>query len=143
MWQPAWLITNFLLCRCQTTGWLQEAVIDTIVAKVQGVPGDDRCVLLLGYPDQMEEMMREANPGVFGVTRLLIAVSNITCCCCSRCQPSSLDLMTSFISKLQWKWYGGTRPQHLHLVLMDTESSHHSYGASKICSCERPAAGHR
>lgn len=42
----------------------QEAVIDTIVAKVQGVPGDDRCVLLLGYPDQMEAMMREANPGL-------------------------------------------------------------------------------
>jgi hypothetical protein len=34
------------------------------VAKVQGVPGDDRCVLLLGYPDQMEAMMREANPGL-------------------------------------------------------------------------------
>jgi len=67
---------------------LQEAVIDTIVAKVQGVPGDDRCVLLLGYPDQMEEMMRAANPGVLGVTRLFISsVSNITCCC-SRCQPS-------------------------------------------------------
>jgi hypothetical protein len=43
---------------------LQEAVIDTIVAKVQGVPGDDRCVLMLGYPDQMEKMMREANPGL-------------------------------------------------------------------------------
>ncbi|WIA14243.1 hypothetical protein OEZ85_002779 [Tetradesmus obliquus] len=42
----------------------KEAVIDTIVAKVQGVPGDDRCVLLLGYPDQMEAMMREANPGL-------------------------------------------------------------------------------
>jgi hypothetical protein len=43
---------------------LQEAVIDTIVAKVQGVAGDDRCVLLLGYKDQMETMMREANPGL-------------------------------------------------------------------------------
>lgn len=42
----------------------QVAVIDTIVAKVQGVPGDDRCVLLLGYPDQMEVLMREANPGL-------------------------------------------------------------------------------
>lgn len=39
-------------------------MIDTIVAKVQGVPGDDMCVLLLGYPDQMETMMREANPGL-------------------------------------------------------------------------------
>lgn len=42
----------------------QEAVIDTIVAKVQGVPGDDRCVLLVGYKEQMETMMREANPGL-------------------------------------------------------------------------------
>ena len=43
---------------------MQEAVVDTIVAKVQGVPGDDRCVLMLGYPDQMEAMMWEANPGL-------------------------------------------------------------------------------
>jgi hypothetical protein len=28
--------------------FLQVAVVDTIVAKVQGVPEDDRCVLLLG-----------------------------------------------------------------------------------------------
>jgi hypothetical protein len=42
----------------------QEAVIDTIVAKVQGVPGDDRCVLLLGYPDEMQKMMRKGNPGL-------------------------------------------------------------------------------
>ncbi|GFR50032.1 hypothetical protein Agub_g12193 [Astrephomene gubernaculifera] len=40
------------------------AVIDTLVARVQGVPGDDRCVLLLGYEEQMEAMMREANPGL-------------------------------------------------------------------------------
>lgn len=43
---------------------LQTAVIDTIVAMVQGIPGDDRCVLLLGYPEPMEVMMREANPGL-------------------------------------------------------------------------------
>ena len=41
---------------------LQVAVIDTIVAKVQGVPGDDRCILLVGYRDNMETMIREANP---------------------------------------------------------------------------------
>ncbi|KAG8459015.1 hypothetical protein KFE25_006560 [Diacronema lutheri] len=40
------------------------AVIDTLVATVQGVPGDDRCVLLLGYSQQMEVMLREANPGL-------------------------------------------------------------------------------
>jgi hypothetical protein len=33
---------------------LQESVINTIVARVQGVPGDDRCVLMLGYTEQME-----------------------------------------------------------------------------------------
>ncbi|KAF2170835.1 hypothetical protein M409DRAFT_63884 [Zasmidium cellare ATCC 36951] len=40
------------------------AVIDTIVAEIQSVPGDDRCVLLLGYKHQMEEMMQNANPGL-------------------------------------------------------------------------------
>lgn len=40
------------------------AVIDTIVAEVQSTPGEDRCVLLLGYKDQMEEMMRDVNPGL-------------------------------------------------------------------------------
>lgn len=40
------------------------AVIDTIVAEVQSTPGEDRCVLLLGYKDQMEDMLRDANPGL-------------------------------------------------------------------------------
>lgn len=40
------------------------AVIDTIVAEVQSTPGEDRCVLLLGYKDQMEEMFRDTNPGL-------------------------------------------------------------------------------
>lgn len=34
----------------------KTSVIDTIVAEVQNVPGDDRCVLLLGYEKQMTEM---------------------------------------------------------------------------------------
>ncbi|KAI7570379.1 P-loop containing nucleoside triphosphate hydrolase protein [Hortaea werneckii] len=42
----------------------KAAVIDTIVAEVQSVPGDDQCVLLLGYNEQMEEMMQNANPGL-------------------------------------------------------------------------------
>lgn len=42
----------------------KTAVIDTIVAEVQGVPGDDRCVLLLGYKDQMETMFQNVNPGL-------------------------------------------------------------------------------
>lgn len=42
----------------------KTAVIDTIVAEVQSVPGDDRCVLLLGYKEQMEEMFHNVNPGL-------------------------------------------------------------------------------
>ena len=40
------------------------AVIDTLVSEVQSNPGDDRCVLLLGYKDQMEEMFQNVNPGL-------------------------------------------------------------------------------
>jgi hypothetical protein len=36
----------------------KTAVIDTIVAEVQSVPGEDRCVLLLGYKDQIVEMFQ-------------------------------------------------------------------------------------
>lgn len=42
----------------------KTAVIDTIVAEVQSVPGDDRCVLLLGYKEQMESMFQNVNPGL-------------------------------------------------------------------------------
>ncbi|KAK7402704.1 hypothetical protein QQX98_011526 [Neonectria punicea] len=42
----------------------KTAVIDTIVAEVQSVPGEDRCVLLLGYRDQMESMFQNVNPGL-------------------------------------------------------------------------------
>lgn len=36
----------------------KTAVIDTIVAEVQSVPGEDRCVLLLGYKSQIEDMFQ-------------------------------------------------------------------------------------
>lgn len=39
-------------------------MIDTLVAKFQSVPGEDRCVQPLGYKDQMEDMFRDANPGL-------------------------------------------------------------------------------
>jgi hypothetical protein len=39
-------------------GSYKTAVIDTIVAEVQSTPGEDRCVLLLGYKDQMIEMFQ-------------------------------------------------------------------------------------
>jgi AAA lid domain len=42
----------------------KTAVIDTIVAEVQNVPGDDRCVLLLGYEEQIREMFQNVNPGL-------------------------------------------------------------------------------
>ncbi len=42
----------------------KTAVIDTIVADVQSVPGDDRCVLLLGYEAQMVDMFQNVNPGL-------------------------------------------------------------------------------
>ncbi|KJA27918.1 hypothetical protein HYPSUDRAFT_51406 [Hypholoma sublateritium FD-334 SS-4] len=42
----------------------ETSVIDTIVAEVQNVPGEDRCVLMLGYKDQMIEMFQNVNPGL-------------------------------------------------------------------------------
>ena len=42
----------------------KTAVIDTLVAEVQGVPGDDRCVLMLGYEDKLREMFDNVNPGL-------------------------------------------------------------------------------
>ncbi|KAJ5114222.1 hypothetical protein N7456_002756 [Penicillium angulare] len=42
----------------------RSAVVDTIVADVQSTPGDDQCVLLLGYKDQMEQMFQNVNPGL-------------------------------------------------------------------------------
>lgn len=47
-----------------STDSYKTAVIDTIVAEVQSIPGDDRCVLLLGYQDQMTEMFQNVNPGL-------------------------------------------------------------------------------
>ena len=47
-----------------TTDPYRTAVIDAIVAEVHGIPGDDRCVLLLGYKDNMSEMINKANPGL-------------------------------------------------------------------------------
>jgi len=46
-------------------GWsdpYRTAVIDTVVAGVQSTLGEDRCVLLLGYKKQMEEMFQNVNP---------------------------------------------------------------------------------
>jgi hypothetical protein len=42
----------------------KTAVVDTIVAEVQSVPGDNCCVLLLGYKEQMKRMFQNVNPGL-------------------------------------------------------------------------------
>jgi len=42
----------------------KTAVIDTLVAEVQSTPGEDRCVLLLGYEEQMNAMFQNVNPGL-------------------------------------------------------------------------------
>lgn len=40
------------------------ACLDIIISQVHNTPGEDRCVILLGYPDMMEEMFQKANPGL-------------------------------------------------------------------------------
>jgi len=40
----------------------KTTVIDTMVAEIQSVPGEDRCVLLLGYTDKMVEMFQVLFP---------------------------------------------------------------------------------
>lgn len=42
----------------------RTAVVDTIVAEVQNVPGEDRCVVLLGYREEMDAMFQNVNPGL-------------------------------------------------------------------------------
>ncbi|KJA19670.1 hypothetical protein HYPSUDRAFT_204408 [Hypholoma sublateritium FD-334 SS-4] len=37
----------------------KTTVIDTMVAEIQSVPGEDRCVLMLGYMDQMLDMFQD------------------------------------------------------------------------------------
>ncbi|OJJ38779.1 hypothetical protein ASPWEDRAFT_105830 [Aspergillus wentii DTO 134E9] len=39
-------------------------VVDTMVAILQNKPSDDRCVILIGYPDLMQEFFRNTNPGL-------------------------------------------------------------------------------
>ncbi|KAL2214304.1 ATPase protein [Sarocladium strictum] len=42
----------------------KTAAIDTIVANVHSTPGDDRCILMLGYREQMHDMLKNMNPGL-------------------------------------------------------------------------------
>ncbi|KAF1833156.1 P-loop containing nucleoside triphosphate hydrolase protein [Decorospora gaudefroyi] len=42
----------------------RAGVINTIVGEVHGAPGEDRCILLLGYEDQLRDMFQRSNPGL-------------------------------------------------------------------------------
>ncbi|KAG7100208.1 hypothetical protein E1B28_001983 [Marasmius oreades] len=42
----------------------KEDVIDSLVSGIQNMPGDDQCVLLLGYEEEMFDMFENANPGL-------------------------------------------------------------------------------
>lgn len=48
----------------QTANPFKTAVIDTLVAEVQSVAGDDRAVILVGYTAPMEKLFQNANPGL-------------------------------------------------------------------------------
>ena len=43
----------------------KEDVINSIVSGIPNVPGDDQCVLLLGYEDEMLEMFQVRCPSIF------------------------------------------------------------------------------
>lgn len=40
------------------------AAVDTLVSQIQSTPGEPRCVIMLGYREQMEEMFQKVNPGL-------------------------------------------------------------------------------
>ncbi|PYH69895.1 P-loop containing nucleoside triphosphate hydrolase protein [Aspergillus vadensis CBS 113365] len=40
------------------------AVVDTLVTNTSNEPGDDRCIILIGYPDLMKEFFNNSNPGL-------------------------------------------------------------------------------
>lgn len=50
----------------QSRNTFKAAVLDLLVAEVQGNPGDDRCVILLGYESQISRMLQNGNPGLSG-----------------------------------------------------------------------------
>ena len=49
----------------------KTAVIDTIVAEVQSTASDDRCVLLLGYEEQVKEMFQVRQTSFTAIEELM------------------------------------------------------------------------
>ncbi|EHK99805.1 putative protein cfxQ like protein [Glarea lozoyensis 74030] len=50
--------------QCNKTDIFRIAVIDTLVSQIQNTPGEDRCVILMGYTEQMLTMFANSNPGL-------------------------------------------------------------------------------
>jgi SpoVK/Ycf46/Vps4 family AAA+-type ATPase len=44
-------------------GDFRAGILDTLTAEVSGSPGEDRCIILCGYPEPMKEMYANCNPG--------------------------------------------------------------------------------
>lgn len=42
----------------------RQGIIDTLVSMVSNAPGEDRCVILMGHPDEMKQLLSSANPGL-------------------------------------------------------------------------------
>jgi SpoVK/Ycf46/Vps4 family AAA+-type ATPase len=42
----------------------RAAVVDTLVAGIQNIPGEDRCVILIGYTEPMKDLFQNCNPGL-------------------------------------------------------------------------------
>ncbi|PNP39166.1 hypothetical protein TGAMA5MH_08843 [Trichoderma gamsii] len=41
----------------------KTGIIDTIVSMTSGAPGEDRCIILVGYKDKIHDLFQHANPG--------------------------------------------------------------------------------
>ena len=42
----------------------RKGVIDTLVAQISGLPGEDRSVIIAGYPDKLKDMFLQSNSGL-------------------------------------------------------------------------------
>jgi AAA+ superfamily predicted ATPase len=60
----AYMLSSGVTGLSTTSDPYKTAVVDTIVAEVQSTLGEDRCVLLLGYKEQMEQWFQNTNPGL-------------------------------------------------------------------------------